>query len=67
MSTSVRYESTRRWIAGLAVTLTTIIAYFAFWRLAPIATFVTGCVALTGLAVSAWILGGSDANPPPGK
>ena len=51
-------ESTRQWIAGLAVTLTTIIAYLAFWRLAPVPTFVVGCVALVAMVIGAWIYGG---------
>jgi len=34
---------------GLAAILATVVSYMAFWRLAPIATFVIGCVALACL------------------
>ena len=52
-----------RWLSGLAVTLTTIVAYLAFWRLAPVPTFVIGCAALVGMLVSAWVFG-RKANGP---
>lgn len=51
-------QSTRAWISGLAVTLTTIVSYLAFWRLAPGTTFVIGCVALVGMVIAAWVFGG---------
>ena len=54
-------------LVGLAVTLTIIVAYFAFWHLSPVVTFVVGCVALVGLGVAAWVLGGEDPSPPSGK
>ncbi len=65
-------ESTRAWLSGLAVTLTTIVSYLAFWRLAPGTTFVVGCVALAGMIAAAWIYGGeklanrrqSEKSPP---
>jgi hypothetical protein len=44
----------------LAVTLCTITAYFAFWRLAPVTTFVVGVLALLGIVVFGWIMGGRD-------
>jgi hypothetical protein len=50
-------ESTRSWLAGMAVTLTTIVSYLAFWRLAPGTTFIVGCVSLLGLVVAGWMLG----------
>ena len=51
-------RSLRRWLSGLAVTLTTIVAYLAFWHLAPGTTFIIGAIALVGLVVAGWILGG---------
>lgn len=50
----------RTWLSGLAVTLTTIIAYLAFWRLAPVVTFIIGVLALIGLVISAWVLGAPE-------
>lgn len=50
-------ETRRTWFAGVAVTLTTIVAYMAFWRLSPILTFVIGCLALVGLIFTAWMYG----------
>lgn len=50
-------ETTRTWFAGVAVTLTTIVAYFAFWHLSPTITFAIGCIALLGLTVTAWLYG----------
>lgn len=52
-------ESTRVWLTGLAVTLTTIVSYLAFWRLSPGSTFVVGIIALLGLIISAWYYGRS--------
>lgn len=53
-------RSRRAWLSGLAVTLTTIISYMAFWRLSPGVTFIVGCLALVGLTVAGWVLGGSE-------
>lgn len=53
--------SGRKWASGLAVTLTTIIAYMAFWRLAPVITFAIGCLSLIALVVAGWIMGREDA------
>ena len=53
-----RSQSRRAWLSGVAVTLCTIIAYFAFWHLAPVATFLIGCAALVGIAVAVWVAGG---------
>lgn len=50
-------ETRRTWFAGIAVTLTTIISYMAFWRLSPIVTLVIGCVALICLVFTAWWYG----------
>lgn len=66
---SMRKDSRRSWLSGLAVTLTTIVAYLAFWRLSPGVTFVVGCAALLGLVVAGWVLGSvsrqSEKEPPP--
>lgn len=53
-------ESFRTWLSGLAITLTTIVAYFAFWHLAPVTTFLIGCSALIGLIVLSWYYGRSS-------
>lgn len=63
---SMRKDSRRTWLSGLAVTLTTIVAYLAFWRLAPVPTFITGCLAFVGMLAAAWWFG-KRANGPPGK
>lgn len=55
---SDRTNSRRAWLSGLAVTLTTIVSYFAFWHLSPVVTFVIGCLALVGLVIAGWVLGG---------
>jgi hypothetical protein len=52
-------QSTRTWISGLAITLTTIVTYMAFWRLAPTVTFVIGCASLVAFAIALWVAGGS--------
>lgn len=54
---TMKRESRRVWISGLLVTLTTIVAYLAFWHLAPIPTFVVGCVALIGMLFASWWFG----------
>ncbi len=63
MSKSVkRVEGRRKWLSGLAITLTTIIAYLAFWRLSPVVTFVVGCASLIAMAVAIWIAGGAKSD-----
>lgn len=52
------HQSRRRWLSGLAVTLATIVAYLAFWRLAPGTTFIVGCLALVGIVIAGWAYGG---------
>lgn len=58
--------SRRSWLAGLAITLTTIVSYLAFWHLAPGTTFIVGCVALLGLLIAAWVMG-KETTQRPGK
>jgi hypothetical protein len=50
----------RKWLSGLAITLTALVALFGFWHLAPGATFVVACLALVGLVISFWVAGASD-------
>jgi len=44
-------DSVRSWLSGLAITLTTIVSYLAFWHLSPGVTFMIGGVALVTLIV----------------
>lgn len=61
-------QSTRAWLSGLAVTISTIVCYFAFWHISPGVTFIVGCVALVSLIVAGWILGrDGKSNPRVGK
>lgn len=53
----------RAWIAGLLVTLTTIVVYMAFWRIAPVPTFLIGCAALVAMLIAAWWFG-EEVNRP---
>lgn len=50
-------DKDKRWLSGLLVTLTTIVAYLAFWRLSPLVTFIVGCVALVLMLIAAWEYG----------
>ena len=62
-------QTARAWISGLAVTLTVVVAYLAFWHLWPVATFLIGCLSLIGLVIAGYILGTetnqSRAKSPP--
>jgi hypothetical protein len=58
---SPRHASTRSWLSGLAITITTLVGLFGFWRLAPGTTFIIACVALVGLVVSLFLYR-SDPN-----
>lgn len=60
ITTAMRKESTRAWLAGLAIVVTTLIGLFAFWRLAPGVTFIVACVALISLVIALWIAGKPD-------
>lgn len=59
-----RIEARRKWISGLAITLCTIVAYLAFWRLSPVPTFVVGVLSLVGIVVAMWIAGGTTEDRP---
>lgn len=50
-------ESARAWLSGLAITLTVIISYLAFWHLSPGWTFLVGAAALVGMGVAIWRAG----------
>ena len=54
-----KVQTRRAWIEGMAVMLTTIICYMAFWRLSPGITFLIGCVSLVGLVWFLWLAGKS--------
>lgn len=60
MNAPIKRSGIRAWASGLAITLTTLVAFFGFWRLAPGPTFVIACIAMVGLFVSFWIAGKSD-------
>ena len=60
INSSMRKESMRAWLSGLAITLTTLVGLFAFWRLSPGTTFIVACVALIGLLAALWIAGKAD-------
>lgn len=47
-------DSIRAWLSGLAITLTTIVSYLAFWRLSPGVTFLIGGAALATLLTLLW-------------
>jgi CHASE2 domain-containing sensor protein len=55
MANDTQIESKRRWISALAVTVSAIVSYMAFWHLWPIPTFLIGCAASLVLIVSAVI------------
>ena len=57
MNTPMKRESRRAWLSGLAITLTSLIALFGFWRLAPGITFLIASVALVGLLIALWVAG----------
>ena len=57
MSVDQIRETRRTWFAGIAVTLTTIVSYMAFWSLSPIATLLIGLIALLGMVFTAWLYG----------
>lgn len=51
------FESRRAWISGLAITLTTLIALFGFWRISPGITFIVATLALAGMIIAFWVAG----------
>jgi divalent metal cation (Fe/Co/Zn/Cd) transporter len=53
-------ETSRDWLAGLAVTITTLVCLFGFWRLAPGTTFIVAIIALAAMIISFWIAGKPD-------
>ncbi|MDR6850374.1 hypothetical protein [Sphingomonas sp. BE137] len=55
------------WRTGLAITLTTIVSFQAFWRLSPGVTFAIGCCALVGLLTAIWIAGEPARDPTLGQ
>lgn len=55
MTNGSKIESRRRWISALAVTVSAVVSYMAFWHIWPVATFGVGIVAALMLIVSAVI------------
>jgi len=53
----VKRESTRAWLSGLAIIVTSLTALFAFWRLSPGWTFLVAVGALICLIAALWIAG----------
>lgn len=50
-------EPLRVWLSGLAVTLTAVVSYMAFWHLSPGLTFMVAVGALVASMVAAWHYG----------
>lgn len=50
-------QTTRSWLSGLAITVTTLVCLFGFWRLSPGVTFAIAAIALVGLIVALWVAG----------
>lgn len=51
----------RRWLSGLAITVTCLVGLFGFWRLSPGLTFIIACAALIGCGAAFWVAGKDDA------
>jgi hypothetical protein len=56
-------ESGRRWISGLAITITALVCLFGFWRLSPGVTFVIALSALVALIFFFWLAGKESIRP----
>jgi hypothetical protein len=52
-----RLETKRQWLSGLAITLTSLVCLFGFWRLSPVTTFVIASTALVALVGFFWMAG----------
>jgi hypothetical protein len=50
-------QSTRKWLSLLAISVTSLVALFGFWRLAPGVTFIIAALALIGLVAALWAAG----------
>lgn len=59
-----RLETTREWAFGVAITLTTLVCLFGFWRLSPGATFVVAASALVALLIFFWLAGKAESGVP---
>jgi hypothetical protein len=53
----------RQRVSGLAITITTLVCLFGFWRLSPGATFVIALISLIVLLTVFWITGKSESRP----
>jgi hypothetical protein len=58
-----RIETKRQWISGLAITVTTLVCLFAFWRLSPGATFIIAFGSLVALLALFWFAGKPSNRP----
>ncbi len=56
-------KTTRAWLEGMAVSVTTIICFFGFWRLSPGITLIIACLALIVLVALLWREGGRLLRP----
>lgn len=54
---SKKRDDTRQWLSGLAITLTTIVGLFAFWRISPGVTWIVALMSLIGLVIAFWVAG----------
>lgn len=52
-----KHITLRSWISGLVITVSTIVAYFAFWHLSPKLTFIIGCLSLFIMIIAMWFSG----------
>ncbi|MCB2083344.1 MAG: hypothetical protein KDD90_04750 [Sphingomonadaceae bacterium] len=53
-------ESKRKWLSGLAITVTSLVALFGFWRIAPGTTYLIAVGALICLVCALWVAGKED-------
>jgi hypothetical protein len=56
-------QTTRQWIFGVLITLTTLVCLFGFWRLSPGATFIVASGALIALVIFFWLAGKNGGGP----
>jgi hypothetical protein len=60
-------ETRRRWVSGLAITLTALVSLFGFWRLSPGATFLIALLGLVALIIFFWVAGKESHHKPPNR
>lgn len=57
MDMAAHTETQRQWLSGLAITLTTLVCLFGFWRLSPGATLAISSISLVALLMFFWLAG----------